>query len=216
MDNLRKAYEAIEMLESLGLPVTQEQKTQIRQLEKQYIDNVIVPHIKTEYEPLLEDIIGGCHLIIEYNKKDGLTIRQETPEDKIVKPSDTELKIEAAQDRTKFSFNGGSPSSKRHIVLLVVKEYVKDHPLITLEELEKVFPAILMHPYQNYGVVRRIKDVEKSFKDYERRYFTNPKDIITLKDGTEVVVSTQFVANSFYKFLDVARKFYPNIIPVKI
>ena len=57
-ENLSTAYDAIALLESLGLPVSQEQLLQVKQLEQQYIDDVIVPHIQKECEPLLEDLIG--------------------------------------------------------------------------------------------------------------------------------------------------------------
>ena len=53
-ENLSTAYDAIELLESLGLPVSPEQLQQVKQLEQQYIEDVIVPHIQKECEPLLK------------------------------------------------------------------------------------------------------------------------------------------------------------------
>ena len=81
MENLSTAYDAIELLESLGLPISQEQLQQVKQLEQQYIDDVIVPHIKKECEPLLEDLVRGCHLIINYSQENGLDIRPAKEED---------------------------------------------------------------------------------------------------------------------------------------
>ncbi len=217
METLSTAYEAIEMLEALGLPLSQEQIQQVKMLEQKYIDEIIVPHIRKECEPLLTDIVGGCHLILEYNKEEGLTIRPASPDDNSQRISGNSLVTPIStneQDRTKFSFNDGAPTSKRRIVLLVIKEYVKDHPFITFRELENIFPAILMRPYQNYGVVRKYEDVEHAFKDFERRYFAEPDDIIRLNDGTKVVVSTQWGSSPFYEFLKVAKRFYPNIRPV--
>ena len=142
-ENLSTAYDAIALLESLGLPVSQEQLLQVKQLEQQYIDDVIVPHIQKECEPLLEDLIGGCHLIIDYSPQNGLDIRP-VSEDDLSPHIDSTLEGSKSssyeQDRTKYSFNGGPALPKRRCVLKIVQEYVKDHPNITFEELQRVFP----------------------------------------------------------------------------
>ena len=140
-ENLSTAYDAIALLESLGLPVSQEQLLQVKQLEQQYIDDVIVPHIQKECEPLLEDLIGGCHLIIDYSPQNGLDIRPVSKDD-LSPHIDSTLEGSKSssyeQDRTKYSFNGGPALPKRRCVLKIVQEYVKDHPNITFEELQRV------------------------------------------------------------------------------
>ncbi len=43
MDKLNKLYEAVEMLEALGLPVSNEQWNAIDQMEKEYLREEIIP-----------------------------------------------------------------------------------------------------------------------------------------------------------------------------
>lgn len=106
MENLSTAYDAIELLESLGLPVSPEQLLQVKQLEQQYIDDVIVPHIKKECEPLLEDLMGGCHLIIDYSREKGLDIHPASDADLSFRTDSTLVGSKVSsyeQDRTKYS-----------------------------------------------------------------------------------------------------------------
>ena len=56
MDKLDKAYEAVDLLETLGLPVSNEQSNAIAQMEKDYIRDEIIPLIKQELEPTVQ----GC------------------------------------------------------------------------------------------------------------------------------------------------------------
>jgi len=218
MENLSTAYDAIELLESLGLPVSQEQLQQVKQLEQQYIDDVIVPHIQKECEPFLEDLIGGCHLVIDYSREKGLDIHPATQNDlnPIYSDSSTGTKtFSYEQDRTKYSFNGGPALPKRRCALKIVQEYVKDHPNITFEELQKVFPdSYAGGGYYVVGKYETIKFKYDTMSEFARRYFIEDDDIIVLADGTKVVVTSQWGATRFETFLSLAKRFYPNIEPV--
>lgn len=217
-ENLSTAYDAIALLESLGLPVSQEQLLQVKQLEQQYIDDVIVPHIQKECEPLLEDLIGGCHLIIDYSPQNGLDIRP-VSEDDLSPHIDSTLEGSKSssyeQDRTKYSFNGGPALPKRRCVLKIVQEYVKDHPNITFEELQRVFPD--SYAAGGYYVVSKYETTQRKYdtmSEFARRYFIEDDDVIVLADGTRVVVTSQWGATRFETFLSLAKRFYPNIEPV--
>lgn len=48
MDKLEKLYEAVDMLESLELPVSYEQRAAIAQMEKEYLRDEIIPLMKQE------------------------------------------------------------------------------------------------------------------------------------------------------------------------
>ena len=56
MDKLDKTYEAVSMLESLGLPVSAEQLNLIAQMEKDYLRDEIIPLIKQELAPMVEKL----------------------------------------------------------------------------------------------------------------------------------------------------------------
>lgn len=74
MEKLDKAYEAIEMLESLGLPVSIEQLHAVSQMEKDYLRDEIIPLIKQELEPLVIKMRNQFVLKVTYSKDEGLDI----------------------------------------------------------------------------------------------------------------------------------------------
>ncbi len=79
MEKLDKAYEAIELLETLGLPVSIEQLNVVAQMEKDYLRDEIIPLIKQELEPMVEKMRNQFHMKIVYTKEQGLDIRLSEP-----------------------------------------------------------------------------------------------------------------------------------------
>lgn len=79
MDKLDKAYEAVDLLETLGLPVSNEQLNAIAQMEKDYLRNEIIPLIKQELVPLVEKIKNQFNMKITYSKENGLDIQLYEP-----------------------------------------------------------------------------------------------------------------------------------------
>ena len=49
---INKAYEALKMLKSIGITPSEEQLKAIRQMEYCYIEEEIIPLMKSELEPL--------------------------------------------------------------------------------------------------------------------------------------------------------------------
>ena len=80
MDKLNKLYEAVEMLEALGLPVSIEQRNAIDKMEKDYLQNEIIPLIKQELEPMVEKLRNQFNMKISYNKDFGLDIKLSEPQ----------------------------------------------------------------------------------------------------------------------------------------
>ena len=83
-DKLQKAYEAVEMLKALDLPVSKEQMEQITQLEASYLQENIIPLLEKHLEPMVKDMVGDFRIEILYSKQEGLTIK--CGEKPIVKP----------------------------------------------------------------------------------------------------------------------------------
>ena len=79
MEKLDKAYEAVEMLEALGLPVSIEQRTAIDRMEKEYLQEEIIPLIKQELEPMVEKLRNQFNMKVTYNKDFGLDIKLSEP-----------------------------------------------------------------------------------------------------------------------------------------
>lgn len=117
--------------------------------------------------------------------------------------------VPGTHDNTMFSLDGGKTFlKKRHFVLATIKQYVKDHPNTTYEELELQFPSETHS--KKRGVVRPLDIVEgwiKENPDLKKRYFLSPEDIIQLDDGTKVVVNNQW-GTLFPKFLEIAQSLY--------
>lgn len=74
MNKLNQAYEAIEMLKTLGLPVSSEQVRAIAMMERQYLMDDVVPKIKQEVEPLVSKMHNTFRLKINYSNDCGLDI----------------------------------------------------------------------------------------------------------------------------------------------
>ncbi|MBR1502955.1 MAG: hypothetical protein IJ618_03610 [Prevotella sp.] len=75
MEKLDKAYEAVDLLENLGLPVSAEQLNGIAQMEKDYLQNEIIPLIKQELVPLVEKMRNAFQLNLTYSKEEGIQIQ---------------------------------------------------------------------------------------------------------------------------------------------
>ena len=100
----------------------------------------------------------------------------------------------SAKDLTKYNFLG-TKYPKSRLVLAVLKAYVNDHKEVTFAELKKEFPNELQG---SCGVIQDYSKVDKP-----NNYFTKDNEIITLADGTKVVVCCQWAAGvNFPKFME--------------
>lgn len=79
MDKLDKAYEAVDLLETLGLPVSNEQSNAIAQMEKDYLRDEIIPLIKQELEPMVKKMRNQFNMKVVYSKETGLDIHLSEP-----------------------------------------------------------------------------------------------------------------------------------------
>ena len=112
-------------------------------------------------------------------------------------------------DNTNFSFDGKNYHNKRKFVLMLIKQYVKDNPKTTFDDLERVFPSDIIS--KNRGVVRPLSIVSEWIEnnpDVEKRYCMRSDEIITLKDGMQVVVNNQWGTKHFPAFLEIAKTLY--------
>jgi hypothetical protein len=72
MEKIKKAREAIDLLKSLGLPVSSEQLKAVQDLEKEYLREEIIPLIQGEMESLVGNLESSFRIEIKYSKADGL------------------------------------------------------------------------------------------------------------------------------------------------
>ena len=122
----------------------------------------------------------------------------------------TQGQLRTGHDNTRFSLNGGPYLTKRKFVLSVVRQYIKDNPNITLEDLEQRFPSEIASKAR--GVVRTWAQVKTwaatNGPDIYSRYCTKDNERIILHDGTEIVVNSQWRSRNFPRFLAIAKSLY--------
>ena len=79
MDKLDKAYEAVDLLENLGLPVSNEQLNAIAQMERDCLRDEIITLIKQELEPMVQKMRNQFNMKVVYTKENGLDILLSEP-----------------------------------------------------------------------------------------------------------------------------------------
>lgn len=123
-----------------------------------------------------------------------------------------ENKNYSKKDNTQYSFDGGKTFyGKGRFVLSIIQNYVENHPMISFDELENIFPSVIIN--KKKGVIKRYSDVCEMIKkseDIKKRYFV--KDLIKLHDGTLIAVNTQWgIGTSFSKFQHAIKDLYTII-----
>ena len=83
---------------------------------------------------------------------------------------------------------------------VVNKKYVIDHPEVTLEELQTIFPRAL---HGNYELVVDASDPPERFNVI---YFYRERDWIDLKDGRKICVTNQWGRPIIGRFLQKAKE----------
>lgn len=74
MEKLQKAYEALEILKSLGLPVSSDQMRGIAKMEREYLSEKVIPLLEGELLPLVEKMRTKFQLEVTYSAEDGLDV----------------------------------------------------------------------------------------------------------------------------------------------
>lgn len=74
MEKLQKAYEAIEILKSLGLPVSSEQMKGIAKMEREYLSEEVIPLLEGELQSLVENMKTRFQLEVTYSAEAGLDV----------------------------------------------------------------------------------------------------------------------------------------------
>ena len=203
---LKKAYDAVEMLKALNLPISDEQLRGIAELERSYLQENVIPSMKKEIEPFLSSLRNKFKICVTYSSEEGLNF---SFDNRTVIDDSAYNDNSCFRDRTKYSIDGGQPLNKRRFVLAVVKEYIKNNPYITFDDLEKRFPSTLSHSPM-HGVVRKYDDIMRKVEtqsDLRKRFLLEPEDILTLNDGTRVCVYNQW-GTTFDRFLSVAKELH--------
>lgn len=204
INELKKAYEAANILEELNIPVSDEQQRSIKKLERQYLREEVIPTITKEMAPFLSDIRSDFVIDVFFSKTEGLQLKIREKEQ--IKQKRKTVNNDHFGKRVKYSIDGEVPVFKNRLVWEVVRKHIESHLDITYDELNDKFPYTLSGSYIN-GVVRRYDDVlqrAETKPDLLNRFFVSDEDILTLHDGTRIVVNNQW-GHNFATFLAYAK-----------
>ena len=111
-----------------------------------------------------------------------------------------QVDVKPRRDKTRYIYRN-SIFLKNHLVLCIVKEYVKQHPNITCEQLKETFDRSLQG---SYGVVEDEEGV-KFYRNCEQRFFMEPEEVIHLVDG-DMYVCSQWGKMNISRFIAQAER----------
>lgn len=111
-------------------------------------------------------------------------------------------KIVSTRDYSKFEFNG-NVYSKNQLVLAVVRKYVEDKKPSSFGSLVSAFPRNLQG---SSGVIKKYSDLSANELKY-KRFFIDSSEILTLPDGIQCVVCTQWGVDNIGGFIDKAKEY---------
>ena len=98
-EELKKAHEAIEMLKKLDLPIGEEQRSTLMELEKAYLEKEVLPSAIEAIRPMFVDLKTSFQVTLKYSEKDGLLLEG----------------VEAQKEATKEAIPGNDTDEGRYL-----------------------------------------------------------------------------------------------------
>ena len=74
MEKLQIAYQAIDLLKSIDMPISAEQKNILAHMEREYLRDEVIPLLEQEMLPMVEKMVNSFDLEISYDGENGLDI----------------------------------------------------------------------------------------------------------------------------------------------
>lgn len=167
---------------------------------QQQISDSLIPYLRDKYgkffsEDELREMLSSLKFEIIRN------------DEKTDKHSDLGTHPKTSKDTsdttsTRYSLNGSPQLSTNKLAYAIVKLYLEQHPSISYNELEQIFPPQLQG---SPGTIRTIKYIQK--KQYKgRRFFDRPDEILVCGDCVTFAVSNQWSKNNIRNIIEVAKK----------
>lgn len=114
--------------------------------------------------------------------------------------------------RTEKYLFDGKVYKKSKLVLAVIKKYVENNPNITAEELEREFSSREFN-LSTFSCVKEVSSIPEKQLNPVKRYYTDEDSIITLVDGTQMAVCTQWGSN-IGLFIEFVKRYGVEIIKI--
>ena len=134
MEKLDKAYEGFAMLKKIGLPISDEQISGIHSLESEYLQQEVIPQIKSALEPLVERLMNDFKMEINISKQDGIGIE-------LIKPENN--------DSTSNQNNAASRKRQKKFIVRVI--YPDGHAICSKMVWETLYDVV------KYAGVQRVR-----------------------------------------------------------
>lgn len=125
MEDLKKMYQAIEVLEQLGLPISQEQQFALRKMENTYLEENIIPSLEELIKSEVEELKCGFHLLVTYQPEEGLSIKKVEKKSVNQAATDGDNQDRKTRNYIKVTFPDGRVSEENKVwkTLVEVIEY---------------------------------------------------------------------------------------------
>lgn len=130
-----------------------------------------------------------------------------SPKPKVL-PVPIDLTSEDLKGTVKLSLNGEGAYSKREMVLQIVKEYVRQFPGTSFEELKATFCRDYLQRFAQYEFLQQDIDKARNWKELKEdhvHYFVSNKDIIVSGDGIQFVVCVEWDKKNIINVLGIAK-----------
>ena len=122
----------------------------------------------------------------------------------------------SAKDYQKYLVTGEGPFGKGRMVLAAIKEFVAKNNTVSYADLTSKFPAALRGTKGKWGCVSLLDEARRlAERTGRKRHFLDEEDVITLKNGTRVVVSSQWGIGNIDVFIKRATGLGVKIEHVK-
>jgi len=108
----------------------------------------------------------------------------------------------------RLSLNGEGSYSKREMVLQIVKEYVRQFPDTSFEELKATFSRDYLQRFAQNEFLQQDIEKAKNWKELGEdhlHYFISDKDILVSGDGIQFVVCVEWDKNNIINVLGIAQ-----------
>ena len=107
-----------------------------------------------------------------------------------------------------MSLNGQGKYNKRKMVLQIVKEFMKQFPNTTFEELKATFKRDYLQNYAQFKFIQEDIETAKKWRELGEdhvHYFINDDEIIVSGDGIPFVVCVEWERNNIINVLGIAQ-----------
>ncbi len=167
---------------------------------QQQISESLIPYLIDKYgKSFSEDELRGMLSSLKFE-----IIRNDKNTDKDTDPGTNKKTSKDTSDTTstKYTLNGSPRLNTNKLAYAIVKLYLEQHPGISYNELEQIFPPQLQG---SPGTIRTLKYIqERQYKG--RRFFDRPDEILVCGDSVTFAVSTQWSKNNINNIINVAQK----------